>query len=104
MVNLCYLVVQRPFDDEKVNNLEIMNEVTNFFLIYHVFLFSGLVVESVERYAIGWSFIAFVGGNILVHFSLLVKETYQEMKPKITECRKKKCCRKWPCSKTIAII
>ena len=75
MVNLCYLVVQRPFDDEKVNNLEIMNEATNFILLYHVILFSGMVPDSKTRYMLGWSFIGLTSANVLVHFALLVKET-----------------------------
>ena len=86
MVNLCYLVVQRPFDDAKVNNLEIMNESTNFILLYHVILFSGVVPDSQTRYMLGWSFIAFTGANILVHFSLLVIETAGEIK---IWCKKK---------------
>lgn len=56
--------------------LELMNEVTNFILIYHVMMFSGMVSESVDRYALGWSFITFLAGNMLVHFSLLLKESY----------------------------
>lgn len=84
--------------------LELMNELTNFILVYHVMLFSGLVDDSVDRYMMGWSFIVFMAGNMLVHFSLLVKETYHEMQPNIIACRKKKCCRKWPCSKRLAII
>ena len=87
MVNLAYLIVQRPFDDEKVNNLEIMNEATNFILLYHVVLFSGVVPDSETRYLLGWSFIAINAMNMLVHFWLLIKETYYSIKE---WCKKRK--------------
>ena len=38
---------------------------------------------------LGWSFIAVVGFNILVHFSLLVKETYHEIR---AACKRKYYC------------
>ena len=87
MVNLAYLVVQRPFDDEKVNNLEIMNEATNFLLLYHVVLFSGVVPDSETRYLLGWSFIGINAMNMMVHFGLLIKETYYSIKE---WCKKRK--------------
>ena len=37
----------------------------------------------------GWSFIVFIAGNMLVHFSLLVKETINTCK---IDC-KKRCCK-----------
>ena len=70
--------------------LEIMNEVTNFVLLYHVVLFSNLVPDPETRYGIGWSFILFTGANMSVHLSLLCKETYHNMK----ESCGKGCCKK----------
>lgn len=43
MVNICYLCKYQPFEDRKILKLEIMNEVTNFILLYHVMCFAGLV-------------------------------------------------------------
>ena len=40
LVNLCYLVRYQPFDDTRVNKLEIMNEATNFIMLYHVMCFT----------------------------------------------------------------
>jgi len=92
MVNLCYLVIHQPFDEAKVNRLEIMNEVTSFFLLYHVMLFSGLEPEPEKRYMIGRTFIVFCGGNMMVHFSLLIIETTIQ----IRDWLKKKCAKKKP--------
>ena len=66
-----------------------MNEICNFLLLYHVIIFSCMVPEAEERYMLGWSFIAVVGFNILVHFSLLVKETYHEIR---AACKRKYYC------------
>jgi len=90
MVNICYLFMYKPFEDSKILKLEVMNEVTNFILLYHVILFAGLVPESVDRYMVGWSFIVFISANMLVHFILLVKETLGTCKEDI----KKRCSKK----------
>lgn len=80
IVNLGYLMAWRPFGSDKINNLEIMNEATCLILLYHVMLFSSYVEDPETRYLIGWSFIFFTVQNMLVHFGLLLKDTYLEMK------------------------
>ena len=50
MASLTYLVVLKPFEDPLVNRLEIMNEVTNFILLYHVYAFSGALADPGHRY------------------------------------------------------
>ena len=67
-INFAYLIVYQPFEDQRLHNLEVMNEATNFILLYHTLLFSNYV-ESLEiRYMIGWSFILFVVANMTVTF------------------------------------
>ena len=80
LINLGYLMAYRPFGEEKINNLEIMNEATSFILLYHVMLFSNYVEDAETRYLIGWSFIFWTCLNMLVHFGLLLKDTYLELK------------------------
>ena len=79
-MNLCYLVTYKPFYEDKIGNLEIMNECTYLILLYHVCLFSGFVTEIETRYAIGWSFIFLTCAIIGVHFGLMVYATYLEVK------------------------
>ena len=50
MVSLAYLVVYKPFEDPLVNRLELINEVTNFVLLYHVYAFSGALADPEHRY------------------------------------------------------
>ena len=90
MVNLCYLVKYKPFEDKRMVKLEIMNEATNFILLYHVILFTNFVPDPETRYGLGWSFIFFTTANMMVHLSLLCKETYHSMKESCgKKCRKK---------------
>lgn len=70
--------------------LEIMNEITNFVLLYHTMLFSEYVGSIETRYIIGWSFIFVTSANMLVHFLLLVIDTGSEIREK---CRSSKCYR-----------
>jgi hypothetical protein len=46
-VQVFYLFLCRPFKDLKTQNLEVMNEVFNLILIYHVF---ALNVQWVDDY------------------------------------------------------
>ena len=90
LVNLCYLVRYQPFDDSRVNKLEVMNEATNFIMLYHVMCFTDLVPEAENRYMIGWSFVAMICMNLMVHLTLLFKDTIAGIK----ESCKEKCCKK----------
>ena len=90
LVNLCYLVKFKPFDDERVNKLEVMNECTNFVMLYHVMCFTDFVPEAEDRYYIGWSFVACICMNLMVHLYLLIMDTVAQVK----ESCKEKCCKK----------
>ena len=99
MVNVCYLCKFQPFEDRKVLKLEVMNELTNLLLLYHVCCFAGLVPDSEDRYMLGWSFIATLACNMLVHFVLLVISTVVTCK---TDFRKKCCAKKQPEEEPVA--
>ena len=72
LINAAHLFKYQPFEDRKILKLEMMNEMTNLFLLYHVICFSGLVLEAEDRFNLGWSFIMLVGANMSVHLLLLV--------------------------------
>jgi len=90
MVNICYLIAYQPFEEAKIVRLEVMNEATNFILLYHVMCFSKFVPDAETRYLLGWSFIGFMAANMLVHFTLLVIETIGNMKESCQNCCSKK--------------
>ena len=89
-IQIWYLIEYRPFEEDKLNKLEIFNEITNLVLLYHMLMFTEWISDASSRYLVGWSFIACNAGNLLVHFSLLLKDTYGQMK---LWCMKK-CCKK----------
>jgi len=80
MVTISYLVVFKPFLHPRINALEIMNEATNFILLYHVILFSGFIPEAEDRYIMGWSFIAFTVANLVVHLGFMIDEIYRNLR------------------------
>ena len=90
LVNICYMCAYQPFEERKILALEVMNEVTNLILLYHVMCFTRFIPNAEDRYQLGWSFIGFISCNMLVHFVLLVKDTVLTIR---ASC-KKGCCRK----------
>lgn len=93
-----YLTEYRPFEESKMLYLECFNEVTTLSMIY-IMISLCEANHSIEETRI-WYDIAFVvaiGINILVHLSLLARESFISVKEKIkaSTC----CC----CCKTKAI-
>ena len=72
MVNLCYVTKFKPFKDRMVWLTELVNEVSCLLLIYHTMYFTDYMVDEVDRYKIGWSFIAFFTLSFLAHLALLI--------------------------------
>ena len=90
MLSVCYLLWYKPFEDSRVNKLEVMNEATNFIMLYHVMCFTDFVPEAEDRYQIGWSFLFFIIVNLLVHLSLLIIDTIKQVKDSVKEKLNKK--------------
>lgn len=76
MITMCYLILFQPFLHTRINTLEIMNETTNFILLYHIMLFSGMIADAETRYLTGWSFIFVTSLNLIVHLAFLLHEMY----------------------------
>ena len=79
-----------PFEESLVGKLEIFNEYTAMILLYHVFLFTGLVPSLTFQIAVGWSFVFFMCGNMSLHLYFLLKATVLDYKRKWTEFQKKR--------------
>ena len=84
------MLYYQPFEEVKIFRLEVMNELTNIILLYHLFFFTDFVGDAEVRYQIGWSFIAVTAGNMFVHFTLMVINMVCDLKEKIQN----KCCPK----------
>ena len=77
LISISYLITYKPFCDRTINRLEIMNEIINLVLLYHVILFTGVVPWSASRYKFGWSYIFFMFSSLLVHLVVTFMETYR---------------------------
>ena len=77
LVTLLYFIEFRPFLDDKVNKLEMMNEGTHIILLYHLLNFTGVDYEAEGRYGGGISFVLFLTAFILIHVANLVREIYK---------------------------
>ena len=75
MVQIIYLQLYMPFEETLVGRLDLFNEYTAMILLYHVFLFTSLVPHLTFQMIVGWSFVAFMCGNMTVHVFFLLKTT-----------------------------
>ena len=56
-------------------------------LLYHVFLFTELIPDIFFQINVGYFFIVFMSGNVVVHLYFLLKTSFLDCKNK---CRKRK--------------
>ena len=94
LLSLFYLISFRPFEDDLMQNLELLNEVTYLLTSYTVFMFNEQWVVSAEiRNEVGYVFTALLTICILVHLFFLFKtiliELMQKLKIKYVQCKKR---------------
>lgn len=76
-----YLIVAKPFEDPKINRIEIFNELSILFITYPSLLFTGYFNADVDlQYKAGWAMIIMIFGNIAVNLIFVVKENYRAVK------------------------
>jgi hypothetical protein len=69
-----YLIHYKPFEDDYVGNLEVMNEGFTLLLLYHVInLQEDLVPDQFARDFVGTSFVVVVLLSIFCNFFFLIK-------------------------------
>ena len=90
MVNLffCFVIIlfvylQWPFEDDRQNKLEIMNEVSTVLLLYIVYMFSDLIPDPEKTYMAGYFYIVILVANLSVHLTLIGKGIYADLVEKI---------------------
>lgn len=55
LAQLLYLITTKPYEDSKVNNLEIFNELVIMVCNYHLIIFTEPTVSAKLKYMAGWS-------------------------------------------------
>ena len=46
IIQICYLIQYKPFADNKINKLEVFNEITVMLTMYHLYLFTDYVEDA----------------------------------------------------------
>ena len=85
-----FIIYFYPMEDTFTNRMEIFAEITNMMLMYHVFLFTDFVGDPTMRYAIGYSFIGFMGIFITVHMFLMIRDLFKSCRDSAKRKHKKK--------------
>jgi len=68
---MIYLLTFWPFEDPIFTKIELMNEITSLFLLYHMFTFTDWVPSATSMYISGWSFCFFACLNMGMHLYIL---------------------------------
>ena len=72
VLQITYLFIIRPFEDSRVNRLEIFNEYIFSLATLHMVLFSDCYDNSHMKYSLGWTFISLILLQIVVNFYVLI--------------------------------
>ena len=89
LASACYIILFKPFEEQLINRLEIMNEVITLLLIHLIYLFTPLVESEVHKYNLGFAFICMLAGCIAVHLFFLFKDIVRQIIEKIKAWREK---------------
>lgn len=69
---LGFLITIKPMNSTFLNVLEIINEVTLIICSYMLYLFTDYVDNAKTRYNLGWYFIGFAVGNIIINWIVII--------------------------------
>ena len=87
MIELGYLIVFKPFDNELAQGLEIFNEVTSLVLIHVTLCLTKFVWVEEARTDIGWFFVSLMTFNMLTHIYFMIRSSCRDC---CMKCKKKK--------------
>ena len=91
------MISTKPFEDPKINRIEIFNEFSILFITYPSLLFTGYFNADVAlQYKAGWAMIIMIFANMIVNLIIVMKENYRIVKQlfrrliwKICKCKRK---------------
>ena len=86
----CYIILHQPFEEQLMNRLEVMNEVTTLLLVDLIFLFTPLIDSQVIKYNLGFTFICIFSICIAVHLLFLSIDITKQLIEKIKVWREQK--------------
>jgi hypothetical protein len=77
-VILIFIELQRPFKTKARNRLELFNEVFIIIIMYHFFIFTDFVPDSMAKYKMGYSCCVLLLVNIVGNLTPLVWDSLQK--------------------------
>jgi len=80
---IMYLIKYRPFQIEKLNKLEIFNEMTILLCNYTLIAFSDISTDGGVKFDFGWWMLALVLANVSTNVGFIVNEVWKQFKPKL---------------------
>ena len=72
--SIIYLLTFWPFANDRATLLEVFNELCCFMLLYHLLCFTDFVPDAQLRYYLGYSYVFFSAGCIIVHILFIIKD------------------------------
>jgi len=69
-----------PFELRRKNELELFNEVTVMFALYHLICFSDFVPDPSMRFSIGYSICTIMSIQLVVNMFLVLRNQFRESK------------------------
>eukprot|EP00347_Sterkiella_histriomuscorum_P005693 403355625 len=78
-----YVMIMKPFESSLLNKMEAFNEICILGVVYHFFLFSDYITDEDIKYDAGWSACFVLAIQMLVNISVMMTQSYQELKTSI---------------------
>ena len=92
--SIIFVYINRPFEEDIANKLDMFNEVTTVVLLYMIYNFSDLIPDEENRYLVGYFFVAILFINLSVHLTLIGISIFRDLRDKFKEwhvkCQKRK--------------
>lgn len=91
MATIIYIGLERPFQSQTRNKVEMLEEMAIIVLSYHCFCFTDWISDLEVRNNLGYSIIVCMGLHLFVFISVTI---FASIKDCIATCRKNKIIRK----------
>ena len=84
---IMYLMLVRPFQDPKINNMDIFNECTVLVCNMHLFVFASIDSSLTIHYFAGWSMLFLTGLSLMINMAIALTISMTEIKKRLCRLR-----------------
>ncbi len=72
IVMLIYIMLVKPYDDRRLNRMEVFNELTVLMCAWHLLLFTDMITDTDVKWMAGWSMVLITGFNLIFNIGLVL--------------------------------